>query len=179
MKTPEKKTDLKTPPHDRDLLPRIAQHHTIRRMPGRYQQALVIPHRPGLPRGLDGMQIAMPPSPLMAPPPEYSHQTHPPFERAQQPMRPPVHQACTAPHMSVNARLKIISEYRTRKYLMDVTGLCRVCDVVKISTGKPHTCANKHGSPDPEEASEIDCSHGTACNRTRCPFRHGADEPQQ
>ena len=161
MKTPEKKTDLKTPPHDRDLLPRIAQHHTIMRMPGRYQQALVMPHRPGLPPGLDGMQIAMPPSQLMAPPPEYSHQTHPPFERAQQPMRPPVHQACTAPHISANARFKVISEYRTRKYLMNVTGLCRVCDVV--------ACANKHGTQ--EEAFEIECSHGTTgglTSETRC-----------
>ena len=38
-------------------------------------------------------------------------------------------------------------------------------------------CAYKHGSP--QEASVIECSHGTACNRTGCPFRHGAEEPQQ
>ena len=37
-------------------------------------------------------------------------------------------------------------------------------------------CARKHGTA--EETSMIDCSHGTACNRTKCPYRHGAEEQQ-
>jgi len=38
-----------------------------------------------------------------------------------------------------NARFKIDSEYRTRKYLINVTGLRRVCDAINFSTGQPHT----------------------------------------
>ena len=179
-KTSINKSDLRKRTHERDLHPRTAQHHTIRRMPGRYQQALVMPHRlpPGLPPGLDGMQITMPPSPPMALPPDYSHQTHPRFERARQPVRPPAHQACTAPHSSEpfwgSAGFKIVSEYRTRKCLINMTGLRRMCDVVNLSTGKPHACANKHGTPG--ETAEIDYSHGTSCTRAGCPYRHGADQ---
>ena len=36
-------------------------------------------------------------------------------------------------------------------------------------------CPNKHGTP--EETAMINCSHGTACNRTACPYRHGAEQP--
>ena len=38
-----------------------------------------------------------------------------------------------------SARFRVSSEYRTRKYLINVTGLRRMCDVINFSTGQPHT----------------------------------------
>ena len=50
----------------------------------------------------------------------------------------------------------------------------KFCKQWKAGRCFKEACANKHGTP--AETAEIECSHGTACNRTACPYRHGAEE---